>query len=758
MRLAGLVSKGYPFSSGEALHGGAQISQLELLAALTTQYGHDCQLLTEFPTRERAQFAGVRIASFRDREELWQMVEALSPDAILGALSLNCEAVRIAKHLRIPSLLFLHAYEAAPLTPPELRRFGMSGTETVLSEQEWSFAWKGASRVYACSRYLRDYVSGKRRRRIRVLYPEFAPKRTLVRDAPLPADAFITGICGLAHKGAQIFLDLSRAFPAERFQLFGNIEPALRTAFEQQPNITLRPHAELHTILQAAKIVVVPSQWPEPFGRIAVEAMANGIPVLVSASGGLLEAAPDPRLQVQAFRQTKAWENRLADVLRNSHENGVLGRKLAAGFLRGHSACEIDGELRTLVKRSKPRPSQTQMIALCGNHSAQTTYSLVNNHLAASTCRWTTRRVASIPAPDAFLAERLNVLIHHDYARDFKSIEFPGEGKVVAIRTWDFGKYPVSWVDKINEQVDQLWVHCRWVRDHAIRSAIPASKVRVIPLGVDEQVFHPQGASYVLPTRKQFRFLFVGRTIVRKGIDILLAAFAKAFTPDDDVCLVVKDNPNDVFYKGIDFRSRILELAADPAKPEIVYIDKYLSTSALASLYRACDAGVFPYRAEGFCLPILEAMACGVPSIVPRFGACLDFCSDQNAFFVAAKRINLPIHRIFAINTLGFEEQVDEVDFCEVPVDALAERMREVYLTSGKDGTRRSREAVRTARSFCWSDTIARMDECLNEVASNRTPIRLENRRRLNQRHKSLFNAAKELYLTRVESGSSESI
>lgn len=757
MRLVGLISKGYPLSPGEALHGGAQISHLELLAALAAQYGHECHLLTNFPTRERARFEGVRIESFRDREELWHRLEALSPDAILGALSLNCDAVRIAKHLGIPSLLFLHAYEAASLSVGEKRRYGMSGTEPVLSDQERSFVWKNASRVYACSRSLRQRVSAEADR-ASVLYPEFSAERTLVPSGPRREDGFITGICGLAHKGAHIFLNLSRAFPAERFQLFGTIEPALRSAYERQTNVTLHPHADLPAILGSAKIVLVPSQWAEPFGRIAVEAMANGIPVLVSATGGLVEAAPDRSLQVRAFRQTKAWENRLRDLLQNPRENAFLGQKLAARFLRGHSTRKIDGELRKLVKISRRRSSRSQMIALCGDHSAQTAYSLVNHHLAASTSEWAARRIVTIPAPDVFCAERLDVLIHHDYAQDFKSVEFPGEGKVIAIRTWDFGKYPASWVRKINEQADQLWVHCRWVRDNAIRSAIPRSKVRVIPLGVDEEVFRPEGASYVLPTRKRFRFLFVGRTVVRKGIDILLAAFAKAFTPGDDVCLVIKDNSNDVFYKGIDFRTRILEYAADRAKPEILYIDRYLSTGTLASLYRACDAGVFPYRAEGFCLPILEAMACGLPCIVPRFGACLDFCSNRNSFFVAPKRIRLPVHRTFAINTLGFEEHVAEIDFCEVPVDVLAERMRGVYLASRADRTRRSREAAGTARSFRWSDTVSQLEQYLSEVASKRIPTRFERGRRLNQSHRSLFQAAKELFLTRIDAQPYESV
>ena len=53
-------------------------------------------------------------------------------------------------------------------------------------------------------------------------------------------------------------------------------------------------------------------------------------------------------------------------------------------------------------------------------------------------------------------------------------------------------------------------------------------------------------------------------------------------------------------------------------------------------LYRSCDVLVHPYRGEGFGLPIAEAMASGLPVIVTGYGACLDFCDEDNALLVPA--------------------------------------------------------------------------------------------------------------------------
>jgi glycosyltransferase involved in cell wall biosynthesis len=125
---------------------------------------------------------------------------------------------------------------------------------------------------------------------------------------------------------------------------------------------------------------------------------------------------------------------------------------------------------------------------------------------------------------------------------------------------------------------------------------------------------------------------------------------------------------------------------------------------------------VFPYRAEGFCLPILEAMACGTPPIVPDFGACLDFCSTDVAFLTPVRRIQLPVNARFKV-ALGFEEEVKEVDFCEMERAALAQRMREV--ASGAVAERRrmgEAGVVLAGGQFTWEASVARAVECLDEL------------------------------------------
>jgi glycosyltransferase involved in cell wall biosynthesis len=169
------------------------------------------------------------------------------------------------------------------------------------------------------------------------------------------------------------------------------------------------------------------------------------------------------------------------------------------------------------------------------------------------------------------------------------------------------------------------------------------------------------------------------------------------------VCLVLKDHSGDLFYKEHHARAKIEATRNDPAAPQLVHLDAFLSEGELAALYRACDVAAFPYRAEGFCIPILEAMACGTPAIVPDFGACLDFCDASTSYLVKPRRIRAPVSRSFKV-ALGFEEEVSEIDFCEIPADRLAEALRAAYTEAAQNRSAHAEAGVARAHgSFTWA-------------------------------------------------------
>ena len=184
---------------------------------------------------------------------------------------------------------------------------------------------------------------------------------------------------------------------------------------------------------------------------------------------------------------------------------------------------------------------------------------------------------------------------------------------------YELSSVPEEVVAEINSN-DHVYVTSSFVHktfsDHGV----------TVPMSVLGHGYDPSLYQYVPRSRgREFVFLCVAEHTSRKNLPFLVRCFEKAFQHAHDVRLVLKLG----FHGEGDLRRHV----SQPEK--VTLLTKLFADEAkLAALYRQVHCFVLPTRGEGFGMPILEAMATGLPVITTDYGGQLDFCSAQNSFLI----------------------------------------------------------------------------------------------------------------------------
>lgn len=416
--------------------------------------------------------------------------------------------------------------------------------------------------------------------------------------------------------------------------------------------------------LYAACDAYVLASRGEGWGRPYMEAMAMGLPTIASRWSGNLAFMDDTNswlvdgrvVEVPAAAQQhtplyrgqhwfepdrEALVAELQAVARGGADVEARAARGRESLLQRFAPAEIANRVVDLtdeaLDRARWRASRPVACAWRGDWGSGHSLSIVNEAVVSqlesddSVVRRITRNASH--------TEIASVGIASQWPPDFDA---PTDGPFVLYQPWEFGEIPALWVDRIRERVDEVWTPSEYSRASFVEAGVAPELVHVVPNGVDLRAFHPDGPVQPLEDRRATVFLYVGGTIYRKGIDLLLAAYGKAFTADDDVLLVIKGVGAGTYYRGQTAEGAIDAFRAQPGAPALRLFDEELPYAEVAPLYRAADCLVQPYRGEGFCLPALEALACGKPLIVTAGGPTDEFASDACAWRVPSSRIPLP--------------------------------------------------------------------------------------------------------------------
>jgi glycosyltransferase involved in cell wall biosynthesis len=260
-------------------------------------------------------------------------------------------------------------------------------------------------------------------------------------------------------------------------------------------------------------------------------------------------------------------------------------------------------------------------------------------------------------------------------------------------------RIPQSWVEQAN-QMDELWTPSAWGAE-AMRASGVERPVEVVPLGVDTAHFCPGPARATLAGRTIFLAVFEWSQ--RKGWDVLLRAYRAAFGPDDAVLLLLKV---DCRVPAANPLREMAQLLPSPAPPVGLIYNQPLTGAQLLELYRGADCFVLPTRGEGWGMPILEAMACGLPAIATDWSAQTAFLTTQNGYPLPSRQL-IPAPAEHPYYRGARWADPDEA--------ALVELLRRAHANPA-ERLEKGRQARRDAQGWSWSRGVDRIVELLGRV------------------------------------------
>jgi predicted O-linked N-acetylglucosamine transferase (SPINDLY family) len=247
----------------------------------------------------------------------------------------------------------------------------------------------------------------------------------------------------------------------------------------------------------------------------------------------------------------------------------------------------------------------------------------------------------------------------------------------------------------------------RWSQQRLLNHGFSESVVHVVPHAASIRYFNPlpaearqlQRATMGLG-KDEVVLLNVGAAIWNKGLDLLLHAFAIARQTRKDLRLLIKDQRHTYGIDGSQYIRATLQAAGllnEDVTGAITLVPTNLDFHRLNALYNLADTYVSPYRAEGYNLPVREALACGTPVLVTSGGATDDFVAADvpgridSRLIEHAKQQDRPIDAYLEPN---LDHLIDHLCRTEVKTQAVIEAVcaRAAALPTWADACLRIRE------------------------------------------------------------------
>ena len=259
-----------------------------------------------------------------------------------------------------------------------------------------------------------------------------------------------------------------------------------------------------------------------------------------------------------------------------------------------------------------------------------------------------------------------------------------GRGRRIGFPFFELNKFTKLETHHLNS-LDTIFVTSDWYKQ-IIMNETSIRDVQVIPLGVNTKIFKPKEHEFSDKTI----FFNCGKWEIRKGHDILHELFNDAFEKDDDVELWVM--PHNPFITENEEKEWHDMYKNTKLGDKIRFINRVKTHEEVYNIMCNVDCGIFPSKAEGWNLELLEMLACGKQVITTNYSAHTEFCNSQNSFLVDIEKNEIAYDGKWFNGKVGEWACIDKNE-----KDQFIEHMRNVH-----NNKKFNQSGVDTAQKFTW--------------------------------------------------------
>jgi|TARA_R110000824_G_scaffold166899_4_gene343681 glycosyltransferase involved in cell wall biosynthesis len=288
---------------------------------------------------------------------------------------------------------------------------------------------------------------------------------------------------------------------------------------------------------------------------------------------------------------------------------------------------------------------------------------------------------------------------------EFSLAERIGNGPTFAFPFFEINKFDERRINHLNS-VDNIIVASKWA-ERILHENLQSPITHVVPLGVDSSIF-THGPH---KTTDKCVFFNCGKWEKRKGHDVILEMFKEAFPDEQDVELwMMCSNPFlpqktrsewERYYKS-DSRVRLL--------------DRVQTQEEVAKVMASTNCGIFPSRAEGWNLELLEMMSMGKHIIATDYSAHTEFCNDKNCDLINIADLEKAEDGIFFDGSVGEWASLDGR-----PMKQGVVHMQAFYHQWKSNQHIINEEGIKTAKELSWTKTANLLEEVIYGNQSTET-------------------------------------